>query len=96
VRREAGPVTAGRDAVREQLAALLITLWEEDAGEPLDGIDGVSESVDAYLERLLPVVDRIANERAAAELRAAGCAGFFTRDGQAWAADRVDALDGTM
>jgi hypothetical protein len=56
---------------RELLAALLIELWEEDAGESLDGIDGVSESIDAYLARLLPVVDRIARARAAAELRAA-------------------------
>jgi len=56
-------VTADRDALREQLAAAL-------AGVDCDpGLD--SRDLDELADALLPVVDRIANERAAAELREA-------------------------
>ena len=58
----------GRDAVREELAAALCA----KEGATIDDLTPESRvALFADLDALLPVVDRIANQRAAAELRAA-------------------------
>jgi len=76
--------------MREALADALTSIWEEEAGEPLDDLDVFAEARDAYADALLPVVRRIVAE----ELRAA--ADWLERDPTFAAAslrDRADALD---
>jgi hypothetical protein len=55
-----------RDDRAARLAAALTAFWEEEAGEPLDDLDVFTETRDAYVAVLLPVVDEMCREAAAA------------------------------
>lgn len=90
-------MTAANDRTREALAAALLdadfteidkTRWREIVG------DDAEASYDAYLDALLPVVERLAAERAVQELREAALEIRGYQDMPvSFLLDRADALD---
>ncbi len=52
----------------DRIAAALIAWWSKEAGEPVNQLDAAQESAQQYAAALLPVVERIATERAAEAL----------------------------
>lgn len=65
------PVSSQSGDMRQALAEALVAMWEVDAGEPLSDLPETQETVDTYLETLLPVVQRLCDQARADELRQA-------------------------